>query len=58
MRIPEIDTPKTKSITFKCSDEEKEIIEKFCKSKNFRVSAFCRVACMLHIKKDKKKGKK
>jgi len=57
MKIPEIEEPKNKALSFKCSTKEKKIIEKFCKEKNYRLSAFCRVAVLSYIK-NSKKGKK
>ena len=59
MKIPEIDEPKIKALNFKCSEKEHKIIMNYCEKKNYRFSAFCRVAVLKHIKDDKKKkGKK
>ena len=42
--------PRPESINFKTTKEEKEDIYKFCKDRNFRVSAFCRVVIAEAIK--------
>ena len=60
--IPEKTKPKHESITFKCSTEDKASMVEFCDERNYRMSAFLRVAVLSYmnkqIKKDNKKGKK
>jgi hypothetical protein len=61
LTIPEIESPKTSMIGFKCNEEDKQNIIDFCEENNYRVSAFCRVAVLTYINKNlkkKKKGKK
>ena len=42
--------PRPEAINFKVTKEEREDIHKFCKDRNFRVSAFCRVVIAEAIK--------
>lgn len=50
LKIPEIEEPKTSMVGFKVSENDKELIDEFCKERNYRVSAFCRVAVLTHMK--------
>ena len=53
MSIPEIDEPKNLTMGFKVNKKDKELIEKYAKDKNYRLSAFLRVAVLSYIEKDK-----
>lgn len=57
LQIPEIENPKTSMIGFKVNEQDKELVTEFCLERNYRVSAFCRVAVLSYIKEKLKDGK-
>ncbi len=50
--IPETEQPKVDMIGVRVSKGDKQIIETYCKTKNYRPSAFMRVLALGHIKND------
>ena len=55
MKIPEKENPKKFSMGFKVSADDKQLIEKFVEDKNYRMSAFLRVAVLSYIKNEEEK---
>lgn len=62
LKIPEIEEPKNSQVGFKVSESDKDLITEFCEERNYRISAFCRVAVLTHMKnilrKEKENGER
>ena len=58
LKIPEIESPKTEMVGFKVDEDDKRLITEFCEKRNYRVSAFCRVAVLTYMKNELREEKK